>query len=160
MLCSDTKQELSPEQVVSQGLTFVIAGYETTSTAVSFAVSLLSRNPSVESKLLAEIDEFRGETPTFETMQKWPYTLARNSLPLICVISLARALTLQGAADACAHPSVLTLMMNRFAGGVSRNSAPLPHRADHAAASGCRRGARRAPSAAQLHGVCRHTCCA
>jgi enediyne biosynthesis protein E7 len=68
---------LAPVQVVSQGLTFMLAGYETTSTALAYTVALLSQNPGAEAKLLAEIDAHAGEVPEFSTMGQWPYAMVR-----------------------------------------------------------------------------------
>ena len=45
---------------VSCARTRAFAGYETTSTALTFAVALLARHPEAEQKLVAEIDALGG----------------------------------------------------------------------------------------------------
>jgi cytochrome P450 len=72
----DTKQPIDPRQVVAQGLVFMIAGYETTSTALSFTVALLSQNPAAEARLL-------------ETMAQWPYAMVRPDNVHSCAMQLA-----------------------------------------------------------------------
>ncbi|PSC76582.1 cytochrome P450 isoform A [Micractinium conductrix] len=47
---------LGPLWAVSQGINFILAGYETTANAIAYAVYLLAGNPDKEAKLLAEID--------------------------------------------------------------------------------------------------------
>jgi cytochrome P450 family 4 len=66
---------LDPVQVVSQGFTFLAAGYETTSTAVGYTIALLSRHSAIETRLLDEIDGHAGQSLTFETMSQWPYAM-------------------------------------------------------------------------------------
>jgi cytochrome P450 len=64
--------------VVAQGLIFTIAGYETTSTAISYTIALLSMNPAAESRLLQEINARAGQVPTLQTMGQWPYAMVRR----------------------------------------------------------------------------------
>lgn len=55
------------------------AGYETTSTALTFAIAALARHPEAEAKLLAEVDAFPwqdGAGVPFEQIDKLPYTRA------------------------------------------------------------------------------------
>ena len=50
-----------------QVVTFLVAGHETTSGALSFALYYLSRNPDVLAKAQAEVDKvWEGEEPAFE----------------------------------------------------------------------------------------------
>ena len=46
------------QEIKSQSFLFLVAGYETTSTALSYCTYLLSTNPDVQDKLLEEIDHF------------------------------------------------------------------------------------------------------
>jgi cytochrome P450 len=58
-------------QVASQINTFLLAGYETTASALAFTVYHVARNPDKEAKLLAEIDAFgRSRVPTLEDLDQ------------------------------------------------------------------------------------------
>ncbi|WP_181764804.1 cytochrome P450 [Streptomyces albidus (ex Kaewkla and Franco 2022)] len=61
---SETGERLSTENIRRQVLTFLIAGHETTSGALSFALHYLSRNPAVLARARAEVDEVWGDSPT------------------------------------------------------------------------------------------------
>jgi cytochrome P450 len=55
------------------------AGYETTSTALTFAIAALARHPEAEAKLLAEVDAFPWDDSAgvpYEHIDKLPYTRA------------------------------------------------------------------------------------
>lgn len=55
----------------------VVAGYETTSTAISYALYELARNPAVQHKLQAEVDAFgRERQPSFDDLSNFPYAEA------------------------------------------------------------------------------------
>ncbi|MFZ2174620.1 MAG: cytochrome P450 [Rhodococcus sp. (in: high G+C Gram-positive bacteria)] len=57
-----------------QVVTFLVAGHETTSGALSFALYYLSRNPEVLAKAQAEVDEvWSDEVPAFEQIPKLRY---------------------------------------------------------------------------------------
>lgn len=49
---------LSDDEIVGQTFLFLIAGYETTNSTLSFATYLLATNPECQEKLLREVDEF------------------------------------------------------------------------------------------------------
>ncbi|XVV03204.1 cytochrome P450 [Actinosynnema sp. CA-248983] len=72
MLASGALDEVN---VRNQVITFLIAGHETTSGALSFALHYLSRNPSVVEKAREEIDAVWGEAevPAFEQVTKLRY---------------------------------------------------------------------------------------
>lgn len=52
----DTGQRLDPENVRNQVITFLVAGHETTSGAMSFALYYLAKNPAVLARAQAEVD--------------------------------------------------------------------------------------------------------
>ncbi len=55
LMAKDTAEDyLSAEEVVDQVLTFLIAGHETTSNALSWMWYLLSQHPEVEARMRAE----------------------------------------------------------------------------------------------------------
>ena len=49
--------KLSDYEIIAQSITFMMAGYETTSNALSFTTYCLALNPDKQEKLLQEIDE-------------------------------------------------------------------------------------------------------
>ncbi len=67
-----TGERLSDENIRNQVLTFLIAGHETTSGLLSFALYNLLRNPHVLARAYAEVDRLLpGDTvPTYDTIMK------------------------------------------------------------------------------------------
>ncbi|MHA5047844.1 cytochrome P450 [Streptomyces sp. SD15] len=58
-----TGERLTPENIRRQVITFLIAGHETTSGALSFALHYLSRHRDVAARARAEVDRVWGDTP-------------------------------------------------------------------------------------------------
>ncbi|GLC53338.1 hypothetical protein PLESTB_000733600 [Pleodorina starrii] len=73
-----TGQALDDDEVAAQAQLFILAGYETTANALTFAVYFVARYPEVERRLLAEIDEVLGpdRAPTEADLPRLPYTEA------------------------------------------------------------------------------------
>jgi cytochrome P450 / NADPH-cytochrome P450 reductase len=70
----ETGEGLSDENIRYQMVTFLIAGHETTSGLLSFALYLLLRNPAVLQKARAVVDEILGsERPRVEDLAKLRY---------------------------------------------------------------------------------------
>ncbi len=73
----DTGERLPDENIRHQILTFLIAGHETTSGALSFALYYLSRHPEVVAQAQAEVDAVLGPdpdaAPTFAQVPKLRY---------------------------------------------------------------------------------------
>ncbi len=71
----DTGERLSPENVRRQVITFLVAGHETTSGTLSFALHHLARHPDVAARARAEVDRVWGDTPTpgYEQVAKLRY---------------------------------------------------------------------------------------
>ncbi|MFJ9717433.1 cytochrome P450 [Streptomyces sp. NPDC101213] len=59
----ETGERLSAENVRRQVVTFLVAGHETTSGALSFALHYLSRHPEVAARARAEVDRVWGDAP-------------------------------------------------------------------------------------------------
>ncbi|MGW0765762.1 cytochrome P450 [Streptomyces sp. NPDC002676] len=59
----ETGERLSAENVRKQVITFLVAGHETTSGALSFALYYLARHPEIAAKARAEVDRVWGDTP-------------------------------------------------------------------------------------------------
>jgi len=71
----DTGEGMNDEQLRDEVLTLILAGHETTATALSWIWYLLSRNPEVEAKLHAELDEvLGGRAPTTADLANLNYT--------------------------------------------------------------------------------------
>ncbi|MFI6380777.1 cytochrome P450 [Streptomyces sp. NPDC050658] len=71
----ETGERLSAENIRRQVITFLIAGHETTSGALSFALHYLSRSPEVLARAQAEVDEVWGDVaePAYEQVAKLRY---------------------------------------------------------------------------------------
>ncbi|MEU0073960.1 cytochrome P450 [Streptomyces sp. NPDC006332] len=71
----ETGERLSTENVRRQVITFLIAGHETTSGALSFALHYLSRHPEVAARARAEVEQVWGkaEVPGYDQVAKLRY---------------------------------------------------------------------------------------
>eukprot|EP00884_Botryococcus_braunii_P022849 jgi/Botrbrau1/9248/Bobra.180_1s0009.1 len=70
-----TKAGFTDVEITNQAYIMLLAGYETTANALTFAVYLLSQHKDKEAKMLAEIDRFgRDRKPCYEDLDKFPYT--------------------------------------------------------------------------------------
>ncbi|KAJ6586472.1 cytochrome P450 [Mycena vulgaris] len=66
-------QRLSDEDVLAQVPTFLVAGHETTSTAVTWALFALTQNTTVQSRLRAELQSLETENPSMEELNNLAY---------------------------------------------------------------------------------------
>ncbi|XP_071979410.1 cytochrome P450 3A24-like [Engystomops pustulosus] len=68
-------KELTDTEIMAQGLIFIIAGYETTSTTLMFVAYHLATHPDVQTKLQEEIDTFlpNKAPPTYEALVQMEY---------------------------------------------------------------------------------------
>ncbi|MFJ3714751.1 cytochrome P450 [Streptomyces sp. NPDC090057] len=71
----ETGERLTAENVRKQVITFLVAGHETTSGALSFALYYLARHPEVAARARAEVDRVWGDTPEpgYEQVAKLRY---------------------------------------------------------------------------------------
>ncbi|PVD38785.1 hypothetical protein C0Q70_01408 [Pomacea canaliculata] len=65
--------KMTEREVVAQSLTFLLAGYETTSAVLALLSHLLAHNPHVQARLLQEIDSLPNKEVTYQTVQKMEY---------------------------------------------------------------------------------------
>ncbi|KAJ7258932.1 cytochrome P450 [Mycena rebaudengoi] len=85
------KSRLSDEEVIAQIPTFFVAGHETTSTAITWALYALSKNQSAQNKLREELMTVSTDNPTMEELNALPYleNVVRETLrvhtPLVSV---------------------------------------------------------------------------
>ncbi|KAJ7879689.1 cytochrome P450 [Mycena leptocephala] len=89
------KSRLSDEEVIAQIPTFFVAGHETTSTAITWALYALSQNQSAQNKLREELMTVSTDNPTMEELNALPYleNVVRETLrahtPLVSVTRVA-----------------------------------------------------------------------
>lgn len=73
-----TGKRLPDDNIRAQLITFLVAGHETTSGLLSYALHSISTNPEVERRLLAEVDAVLGRDysyrPSFHDIDKLDYT--------------------------------------------------------------------------------------
>jgi cytochrome P450 len=70
----ETGQRLDPVNIRNQAITFVVAGHETTSGALSFALYYLTRHPELLARARAEVDAVWGDRePEFGSVAKLRY---------------------------------------------------------------------------------------
>ena len=67
MMFANNKAEkpMTEREVVAQSMTFLLAGYETTSAVLAFLVHSLAHNQDVQSKLADEIDQKIGKVKLY-----------------------------------------------------------------------------------------------
>ncbi|KAI0157150.1 bifunctional P-450:NADPH-P450 reductase [Hypoxylon sp. FL1284] len=88
---SQTGEKMSDSSIIDNLITFLIAGHETTSGTLSYAMYRLLKNPDCYRKVQQEVDEVIGKGPiTVQHMQKLPYITAviREALRLDSPISV------------------------------------------------------------------------
>ncbi|KAI0036247.1 cytochrome P450 [Vararia minispora EC-137] len=64
---------LGDEDILAQVPTFIVAGHETTSTAVTWGLFALSCAPRVQEKLRAELRQVATDTPSMDELNALPY---------------------------------------------------------------------------------------
>ncbi|MGA4837900.1 cytochrome P450 [Streptomyces sp. G45] len=71
----ETGERLADRNIRRQVITFLVAGHETTSGALSFALHYLARHPEVRARARQEVDEVWGdaEAPAYEQVAKLRY---------------------------------------------------------------------------------------
>jgi cytochrome P450 len=55
------EKNLRPDEILGNILTFMIAGYETTSTTLAYCTYILATKPHIQEKLVVEIDAHLSE---------------------------------------------------------------------------------------------------
>ncbi|XP_058425191.1 cytochrome P450 3A12-like [Diceros bicornis minor] len=87
----DTHKALSDLELVAQSTIFIFAGYETTSSSLSFLMYLLATHPDVQQKLQEEIDAtFPNKAPpTYDALVQMEYLdmVLNESLRLFPIVS-------------------------------------------------------------------------
>ncbi|KIJ54870.1 hypothetical protein M422DRAFT_24767 [Sphaerobolus stellatus SS14] len=88
-LATSTKDRMSQDEILSQMSTFMVAGHETTSSALAWGLYALSLHPQYQRDLRAEILSVNENAPSPETIQSLPYLdmVVRESLRLYSPVS-------------------------------------------------------------------------
>ena len=75
LLASRDRQEISPQQVRDEIMTFILGGYEATANALTWILYLLSQHPSAERQVRSEVTQVLGTTSlTVGDVSKLQYT--------------------------------------------------------------------------------------
>ncbi|XP_070556743.1 cytochrome P450 3A5-like [Ptychodera flava] len=71
----DFHKGFTNEEILAQSLIFFLAGYETTSTLMSYVAYSMATNPDIQEKLCTEIDDVMAnhEEPSYDVVSKMPY---------------------------------------------------------------------------------------
>jgi len=71
----EIRKKLTSGEIASQSFLFILAGFETTSTALAFTTYLLAMNPKVQEQLFEEIDQHfaKVEDINYDSVHKLPY---------------------------------------------------------------------------------------
>ncbi|WP_394828822.1 cytochrome P450 [Pendulispora albinea] len=68
---------LDDEELRDEVMALMLAGHETTASALTWAIQVIATDPVVQARLTQEVDMVLGDrTPTFADVPKLPYTLA------------------------------------------------------------------------------------
>src|SRR5439155_27245619 len=73
MVDAETGAQMTDQQLRDEAVTLVLAGYETTSLALTWTCQLLTQHPEVMAKLQAEVDALGGRTPSFADLRSLSY---------------------------------------------------------------------------------------
>ena len=65
---SETQKGLETGEIIADSVGFMLAGYETTSTALTFATFLLAANTEAQERLANEIHEYFEENPVSDIL--------------------------------------------------------------------------------------------
>jgi cytochrome P450 len=75
MVDDETGEQMTDQQLRDEAITLFLAGYETTSVALSWAYELLTRHPEVMARLTAEVNAVLGDRlPAFADLPALSYT--------------------------------------------------------------------------------------
>ena len=73
----DTGEGMSRSQIAAELMTFMLAGHETTSNALSWTFRWLSLNPDARDRMFDEVDSVVGDrTPRMDDVERLPWTRA------------------------------------------------------------------------------------
>ena len=70
-----TEKKLTDKEIVAYSITFLLAGYETTSNTLAYISYLLALNPAVQKQLQTEIDEYFSDNPVTKHITQSHYEI-------------------------------------------------------------------------------------
>ncbi|CAK5277050.1 unnamed protein product [Mycena citricolor] len=90
-------QRLSDSEVIAQIPTFLLAGHETSSVALGWAVHELSHHPAVQDKLRKEVLSVQTDTPTMDELNALPFfeAVLKETLRLHAPVAYVQRMALQ-----------------------------------------------------------------
>ncbi|KAJ7473607.1 cytochrome P450 [Mycena galericulata] len=90
-------QRLSDDEVIARIPGFLLAGHETTSSAVSWALNELSLNAAIQSKLREELFTISTERPTMDELNSLPYldSVVREILRMHAPVAFVKRMAMQ-----------------------------------------------------------------
>ncbi|KAJ7470187.1 cytochrome P450 [Mycena galericulata] len=90
-------QRLSDDEVIARIPSFLLAGHETTSGAVSWALNELSLNAAVQSKLREELFAISTARPTMDELNSLPYleTVVRETLRVHAPVAFVNRMAME-----------------------------------------------------------------
>ncbi|KAJ7739297.1 cytochrome P450 [Mycena olivaceomarginata] len=91
------RQRLSDEEVISQIPTFLIAGHESTSSAIAWALHSLSLNQEAQTKLREEVLSISSDSPTMDELNSlvWLEYVVRENMRLYAPVVFATRMAMQ-----------------------------------------------------------------
>ncbi|KAJ3329433.1 hypothetical protein HDU76_007928, partial [Blyttiomyces sp. JEL0837] len=113
---SHQSEQLSHDELVSQVFTFIVAGHETTSTALTWALHVLSTHPDIQQRLCDEMAACGNDRPSFELINSnLPYldAFAKETLRYYPpVLSLRRIASKEDVIDGVTIPKGTTIIVS------------------------------------------------
>ena len=83
-----TEKKLTDKEIVAYSISFLLAGYETTSNTLAYISYLLALNPAMQKQLQAEIDEYFRDNPVTKLITQSHCTLHCTGPRKQCCFSL------------------------------------------------------------------------
>ena len=70
----DSNRALSDGEIIAESVGFLVAGYETTSSALTFTTGLLASHPDIQEKLAEEIRKYFSKNPVCQQYRPYRYS--------------------------------------------------------------------------------------
>ncbi|CAK5277011.1 unnamed protein product [Mycena citricolor] len=114
-------QRLSDDEVISQIPTFLLAGHDTSSVALGWALHALGHHPDIQDKLRQELLSIHTDTPSMDELNGLPYfdSVLKETMRLYAPVPFVQRTALQDDVLPLSKPYV-----DRW--GVSHENLPIP----------------------------------
>ena len=70
----DSNRALSDGDIIAESIGFLVAGYETTSSALTFTTGLLASHPDIQERLAEEIRKYFSKNPVCQQYRPYRYS--------------------------------------------------------------------------------------